>query len=466
MATTRGFVERIEVGRAGLVTIGLINATGRADYVVSDIDGDPERFNERLTKVAVCRDAMNRAEPVEIDFSDGKAGNEIERVARITRDELAPPSSIGIVGGLLLRVVVQSRNAVDGVGELHDDARILLIDLTGTVTALRLDLQAPERLVVTQQLEIIRAAWETGTLVQFLVDNGTDGKDASEPSILAVWTGDGAGAARDDGSTTVSAFVESLGVIPATGSGAIGATLAVTEVTTAPEFTGDGNTVDPALFDPQRLVLYVARGSVPYALIEAGLRDNVRMRLRYITLTPVVHDKNSGDVRFQDASAAALLTARYGAYAEAGGANGDGTDPAVTALLVSAELLAPLASASRPVWLHIDREMLDRGPDADCTPGLPSSSLRPRSLRDLRIPYPAEWIGRGCFNHGVYRFQLVAPAGSSIRVDGEGICLYDTGGDKPGVVGYSCLDGDHVVTVVIPEYLCDTAFDLDVYRIR
>ena len=53
-----------------------VKATGRLDIMVNNaglsfpssiIDGDPERFNERLSKLAVLRDAMNRAEPVEIE---------------------------------------------------------------------------------------------------------------------------------------------------------------------------------------------------------------------------------------------------------------------------------------------------------------------------------------------------------------------------------------------------------------
>src|SRR5436190_22409278 len=47
-----------------------------------------------------------------------------------------------------------------------------------------------------------------------------------------------------------------------------------------------------------------------------------------------------------------------------------------------AELLAPLASASRGVWVEIRRESLDVGPErAYCATGTPSSDLTPQSLR-------------------------------------------------------------------------------------
>jgi hypothetical protein len=456
MATTRGFVERIEVGRGGLVTVGLVqDDASRSTYVVSDIDGDPERFNERLTKVAVLRDAMNRAEPVEIEHVQGKAGQEIERVARIGRDALDPPLSVDQVSGLVLQVTLSSRNAVQGAAETHDEARVVVMALDGSVTVLRLDLQAPERQVAVAFLATVQDARARGVPCRFLVHRPGEG-DGDE--ILAVAVGD----AVDGGGKQlrrVSGFVESLGPAPAPGGGAASAALAAARFTTAPELTEPDGGVDPAPFTPAELELYLAQGSLLYDLVEAGLRDGLRMRLGHL---PLVHDRpdaSNGDTP-------------VGA-AEPGGR--DQASPLVRgrddtqrprALLVAAELLAPLGSAGRPVWLHVDRTMLDHGPDDPvCVDGLPSTSLRPSSLRDLRIPYPARWTGHGCFNPGVYRFQLRAPVGATLAVDGDELCLY-AGGEDGDRVGYACVRGDRVVTVAFPSYTCDTEFDLDVYRIR
>ena len=67
MPIIRGFVERLEIGRAGLVTAALRHDDGStADYLIQDLDADPERFNERLSKLGVLRDAMARIrQPVE-----------------------------------------------------------------------------------------------------------------------------------------------------------------------------------------------------------------------------------------------------------------------------------------------------------------------------------------------------------------------------------------------------------------
>src|ERR1700754_1051447 len=95
MPNVRGFIEAIEISRAGLVRVSLIHADGsRGDYIIEDMDGDPERFNERLSKLAIARDAQDLAEPVEIEHVQTESGNSIERIRRISRSDLAPVTSV------------------------------------------------------------------------------------------------------------------------------------------------------------------------------------------------------------------------------------------------------------------------------------------------------------------------------------------------------------------------------------
>jgi len=460
VATTRGFIERIEVGRGGLVRATLVDATTRTVFTVSDIDGDPERFNERLTKVAVLRDAMNRAEPVEVEHSgDGDDAHEIQRVARLSRDQLRDEGGLSVVTGLVIAVTVESRNEVAGEGEAHDGARARLIGIDGGLQDAWLDLQAPERLVAAEQLRMLRDALASGTVVQLVLRTPEEVETAR---VVSVHVGFGAEDGRPDGRRVLAGFVETLGtVLPAALAKAAGS-LALVRITTGPELTGVGGSVAPEPFSPEGVGLLVPKGSVGYALLEAALRENVRVRVAHLDIGGA---EERGDVAFRPQPEEAEVRAAHPGVAEREDEDREDTT-AVAGLLLSAELQAPLASASRPVWVHIDREMLDVGPASDCVPGVPSTSLTPRSLRDLRIPYPAEWVGQGCFNHGVYRFQLLAPAGTTLRVDGEPVCLFAAGPETDVVVGYACLEGDHVVTVQIPEYTCDTEFDLDVYRVR
>ena len=135
-------------------------------------------------------------------------------------------------------------------------------------------------------------------------------------------------------------------------------------------------------------------------------------------------------------------------------------------LVFNAELLAHLASASRPVWINVSRQSLDHGPEGySCTTGVPSSDLTPRTLRDLRIPYPAEWCGLACFNPGIYCFQLKLPTAFKLFVNGKELCLYDS--TEAGIkMGYACLEGCHEVCVKIDNWICEYEFVMDVYQLR
>src|SRR5687768_10598673 len=85
--TFRGFILNIQVGRAGLVTVTLLLLDGTMrSFVIEDLDADPERFNERLSKLAILRDAMNESEPVEIRAETSESGDSIVQVTRLSRD--------------------------------------------------------------------------------------------------------------------------------------------------------------------------------------------------------------------------------------------------------------------------------------------------------------------------------------------------------------------------------------------
>ncbi|MGZ8254812.1 MAG: hypothetical protein ACXWVT_08170, partial [Burkholderiaceae bacterium] len=108
MPIIRGFVERLEIGRAGLVVASLRHDdSSTKDYQIADLDADPERFNERLSKLGVLRDAMTRAEAVEVEYSaDGEGPRTLDRVARITRDGLLANSGTQRVQGMVIGVTV------------------------------------------------------------------------------------------------------------------------------------------------------------------------------------------------------------------------------------------------------------------------------------------------------------------------------------------------------------------------
>jgi hypothetical protein len=463
MATKRGFVQSIEVGRAGLVTVVLIHDDGTiGTYVIRDLDADPERFNERLSKLGILRDAMTRAEPVEIESVAGESGDEIDRATRISRDAIAPVRKVDTVAGLVVEVAVRSENGVTASGEKHDTAlvSVLTTDLDGRM--LLLDLQAPERLVAVAQLDMVRDAQSSGRLARFLVDVG----DAAKNRIIAVSVDSGDGAFGDDQARSIDGFVESLSLIRMPFGSAAAGNFAWVRFTTAPPFVGTGNTVGLAPFTPETIDLLVTKGSLTYQLFEAGLRDNLRMRVAVVLYEDRPDPVDRTRVRAMEGAAGSespvirMLRSKRVAAVDAA------ADTISFGLAFGAELLAPLASASRPVWVAIARESLDHGPDGfKCTPGVPSSDLSPKGLRDLRIPYPAAWRGLGCFNEGVYRFQLKLPLPFRILVDCKPLCLFDA--DDPEYrFAHACLAGDHEVVVEIESWTCDKEFVMDVYRLR
>jgi hypothetical protein len=449
MAVSQGFVQKIEVNRGGQVTATLILTDGTtAAYTIQDLDADPERFNERLSKLGLLRDAMNRAEPVEIEHNTVNGSEEIERIVRITRDEIAPPTALTQIQAIVTGVQVTAQNLIAAGLDSPDTATVQLLTADLTALTCTLNLQTTERLVAKAQLEILVDAQASGDSVQLMVQS-------SDNIITAVALGGSDAAFSRENTTIVAGFAETLSLIPRLGSASTSGFATVT-FTTAPDFTGPGNTVAQSPFTPTLLTFLVARGSQAYDLFEVGLRDNLRMRVRYGSVVV------KGDTSPQNPSGRAPSTPAPAPTDAVAGGNPSSTPQ----IALGVELDAPLSSASRPVWIVISRDSLDCGPEeCECTAGVPSSDLSVKTLRDLHIAYTAVWKGLGCFNHGVYRFQINQPSGVKLTVCGEKRCIYQSD-DKTVSFGYACIHGDCEVLVELENWTCDKDFQMDVYRVR
>ncbi len=479
MPITRGFVERLEIGRAGLVTASLRLDDGTtADFLIQDLDADPERFNERLSKLGVLRDAMTRAEPVEIEFSgEGSQARAIERVARITRDNVEASSDTQRLPVMVVGIALTAENRTGPRAETSDVAAVATLNAAGALAVYGLDMQRPERAVVVQMLDMLRAAQAAGTPVTLTVES-------KQQRIVGVQAGDASGALGGAGGDTIDGFVESLTVAPTL---APMGNLALVEFTTAPPFSGAGNVVELVPFTPGLKRLLVVQGSLEYELFLAGLRDKLRMRV--LTGSEVggragsdgtakSNEATLDSVRFttglragagrtpvEGEATAAPANANIKATAAAVSAAGQAAKEPMT-LVRAAQLLTALASASRPVWIQIARQSLDQGPEGErCTTGLPSSDLTPMGLRDLHVPYTAEWVGYGCFNPGVYRLQFGMKVEFEVHVDGKALCVHASA-DGNVKFAHACLCGDHEVRVVLEGWTCKQTFEMDIYRIR
>ncbi len=453
MSTQRGFVEALEIGRGGLASAFLLHGDGsRATYMIADLDADPERFNERLSQLGLLRDAMDRAEPVEVEFDgDGRA---ITRVRRLTRDALEPPRETDRVSGLVVGIKVEIINRPDAP-EPTDRATLVLL-VGSAIQRYAIQMQTPERSTAETMVEIARNAQATGESV-------TIDFDAKQRTVLAIECGRAGDIVSDNaGDDRFAGFVESIGHTPATD-------MMMISMVTAPSFSADGNYVELTPFTPVGRSLLVVRGAPEYALFEAALRDGLRMGVLAIG-----RKDQAVEPEIQADKPAAGVAKGQPAGTPTGGSRSaiqvsllDGADgKSVGAELVrGATLLAPLCSASRPVWIQVDRRALDVGPDADCAEGLPTNDLRPRTLREIDLPYRAVWRGIGCFNHGVYRFELAPGTEFAIFVDDEALCIHSD--EETGTrFAHACLHGEHEVRIELDGWSCRKRFNMDVYRIR
>ena len=489
MPTVRGFVLKLEVGRAALVRVNLLLDTGAVQvYELHDLDADPERFNERLSKLGILRDAMNRAEPVEIETIEG---NEIDRVARITRDDLVAFQNITEVIGFALNIVIYARDRTGALREEGDMSRITVVDSSFQQQELILPLQISERDVAIAQLQLIRDAQERGFPVRFLVAAASSSDDAGSAAssttqrIIAVEMLEDANLFGDnDSRSVVSGFVESISLLRMTGGDQ--QNFAHIRLTTAPQLNLVGGTVPLVPFTPETLNLLVPQGSPSYALFMAGLRNNLLMRTEIIApqqlrqpredTTEESVEREQPRVTTAEGTTNTLTTRRENAVEMRATAiaNYERGEIAYARydknqqffLAFSAELNAHLASASRPVWLMISRESLDMGPVSErCVSDTPTSDLRVSTLRDLRIPYDAVWTGFACFNSGIYRFQIELPTTVELRVDDKSVCLHDAV-EGQAKFGHACLHGEHKVELIIHNWICDYEFVMDVYQLR
>jgi hypothetical protein len=465
MPQTRGFVISIEVGRASRVTATVIkDDASTADFVIRDLDADPERFNERLSKVGLLRDALTRAEPVEIEHHEEEGAEVIDTVRRITRDAVGPPGSeLATIAGIVLGVDVAAQNRAQADGEAPDVAYAAILDDNLQIRVVAVALQAPERAAAIAQLELLEQAYATGDRVVCLVDSADDLGDR----VLQVSIGSSGGGGREGEVDETDGFVEAISLLPLSGLGPVSliARLAVVQLTTAPPFVAAGNVVATTEFTPGPLTVLVPEGSPSYELLQAGLRDTLRVRIGYRKMSGKGGEEAPPVVRAMAMhEAVSSQIPEYGRYQESSAKGGGKVD---VALVTGVELLAPLASASRPVWTCIERSSLDHGPEAGlgCAPASPSNDLQAATLRDLRLPYPALWQAWGCANHGVYRFQIKVTSEFTLTVDGRELCLVDSD-EGDAKLAHACLEGDIEVEIRFAAWTCDQNFDIDVYRLR
>lgn len=397
MATTIiGFVTQAFAGRAGLfeATLSPVNGGSAVRVQVSDLDGEPERFNERLTKVRLFSEALTCGEPVQVTYVPGEAGGyEVEDVRRLARNPVHPAAGVpeSAFVGFVSELIVEESRAVAGPGtpeavKRADVVRVGLLDpVSGASQSANLVLQGPIGDASRAMLDVLRSAQAAGEPVSVRIRGSNVAPDYSS------WIMQVDQVPIRGKETVVDGFVESIGV-----QSAHGHPFASVMLSTAPAFTSD-RILDPSPFTPLPVRFLTPLGAATLRLLETALGSGQRVRVAVI---PSERRGGEGDTHI-----AATHTSVAGN---------------VGLLLASrVQLLAPLASASRPVWVRVRQESLSGPPVAECKFPSPISDLSTHGVASLQVPHRAAWEGVGCFNGGVYRIQVTSPVRPTLFLDGK-----------------------------------------------
>jgi hypothetical protein len=422
--TVLGFVINVFGGRAGLFTATILPVganTAPITVRVSDIDGEPERFNERLLKTRLFREALTNVEPVEVSYEEvANYGNEVTEVRRMGRAHHLRPLQFDKLTGLVLRVRVHEQDVAAQPEEVPDEVFVTVLDPDPSVgvVELRLSMQMAERQVAVAMLGLIERALADGSPLEFIVARREDSKiDRNEVSgegwIVSVST-----ASLPTAERAVDAFVESVSTCMVHNW-----PMGMIYLRTAPAMTGVARVVDHRYFRPQPVVAVVNHGSPMFELLDRARAEGARVRVgvgesrREATQTER-RDLATGELVVSGLSTGGLPT-ELSLNPDDRGSRDPATIGLTPRLLVGVTVMAPLASAATPVWIRVQREALDGPPVVECAGGVPSSDLSGHGVMSLQVPHRAAWIGEGCFNPGVYRIQVVAPRPPRIVLDGE-----------------------------------------------
>ena len=397
-------------------------------FFIPNVDGDITQTNKRLGQLSLLRDALARVLPVELDYtSTPDQGNIVADVMIHPRPSIDGRPGVTTVEGVVVGLSVTElwpESASTPYLDAPDLANVALLTDAGAIVGLLLDLQRPDPLTAQDELKLLKIGWRTRRPVQLLV-SGT-----GQPAGLNPNSEGGASTGGQSGPVYIQstrfktlpaseltysyAFVERLGQRYESYSASAAPAISHVKVvyTTAPAQTPEGDVSDNGSFAPQRLTAWVHDDSPLLHRLDAALRDSLQVKL---------------------------------------GLSGD--------QIHEVELIAPLGSAARPIWIVEDCKFTPcEHPNGICT-NVPTIQS-PGAAAFASLQHSVTWKGNGYFRCGVWRFNLGAGFSGKLRIDGHAICC------EGSAMEHSFLAGMHCVEVELDGVSCATAFTLQVYRIR
>ncbi|MEM1177720.1 MAG: hypothetical protein AAGM22_05215 [Acidobacteriota bacterium] len=419
MAIYRGFVRSLETRANGWIETTLVAVhAGNAErrFLIQSVDGDLEQVNRRLAQLGLLRDALARVLPVEVDFSaEDDFGDVIRDVKVYQRPSFEGRPGDRVIRGVVAGVEVTELDAPHGTSPYLDGAdlaHITLLTADGGVERVILDLQRPERDTALAMLDLFRWGLTTRRTLEILLATGF-GLDGDTVGLPAFVRSCRVPVLERADLTYVHAFVERLGQRSESWDASSPQEVDRLRLvfTTAPDQNPEGDISENGSFVARTYGATVAYDSPLVPRLEAALRDGLQVRLG-LAAGDRQDPKDPKDPKDpQDG-----VEAFYGSAPRISGV-GVKRPPAVH----SVELVAPLGSAARPVWVETRCNAVPvEEPEVHCD-GVPT--IQNPNHRDLAaVPCSVAWSGDGWFARGVWRIVVHADGPVDVKVDGEVPC--------------------------------------------
>ncbi|MEO1083165.1 MAG: hypothetical protein AAFY88_02880 [Acidobacteriota bacterium] len=498
MAIFRGFVRSLETRENGWIETALVavHAGNPAQrFLIRSVDGDLEQTNRRLAQLGLLRDALARVLPVEVDYAKDESGDVIRDVTVYQRPSFEGRPGDRVIRGVVVGVEVTELDAQHGVSPYTDGAdlaHVTLVTPSGGVERVILDLQRPERSTAHAMLDLFRWAHGTRRTLEVLLATGLDA-DTGAAGLPAFVRSCRVPVLERADLTLVHAFIERLGQRSESWDAQAPDEIDHLRVvfTTAPDQRPEGDVSENGSFRARTHEASVAFDSPLVPRLQAALRDGLQVRLGLAV--------GRGDVDPKDPKDPDSPPSPDRVPRSADGGVGRGR---IDLKIHSVELVAPLGSAARPVWVETrcGAVPVDE-PESHCD-GVPTIQ-NPNHKDFSAIPHSVAWAGQGWFARGIWRLVVIADGPVDLEVDGETPCghcqavpLTDKGsklaameaypkdpksleqrlegfgdrlagrGELERCVYHAYLDGVHAVDVTVRGRTCASPFQLQIHRIR
>lgn len=453
MPTVQGFVQSLEARSDGSVAVDVLSphsGNQRRTVTIQNVDGDLTKVNKKLAQVGLLRDALSATLPVVVQYhTDDKQGDLVDEVTALPTRSIEGRLGGNWIGGWVIGLLARERGPESTASPYRDeadDASVVLLLDGGNVETYRIDLQRRYEATGHAVLSMCAEARRTRRRIELFVHAPERRDDAAghaaqgdvEFALGARWE-----TLRTESLQEVLAFVERIGQRTESYDQTELRTVDHLWVSyrTAPPMQPEADVSANGSFVPVSGLAWVHRDSPLAETLREALQDGLQVSLGLL-----------GDE------------------------------------IHMVELLCPLASAARPVWITFETAPLCEEPSTSCVT-VPTIQ-NPTEATLNNVPHNVRWHGTGWFARGIWRIVVSSAGKTSILIDCKAPCVRkseelqmstDIGvrdapvsnlpinmrPERPTVlIAHAYLDGVHELTFDVSGHTCSSLFRVVIYRIR